>query len=921
MVYSKLGKFLNEHRKPINEQGTHTHTVYDGGEYKGSYKVPLDEVDDFYKLVSKAIFQKKDKISMVEKIQDVCRCVIDLDFKYKKGQDGKQYNDKVLQTIIMKIFDKFDEYYIMSSDQRVCWTMEKDHIADGKSPYKSKDGIHLLFPHIIADRKTYMNVRKSLLDIDIHKIISDEGFEPPSNSIDQIIDEAIYKNGNWFIYGCGKPTEELIYKLTNIFKVSPDNTEIILQPINIYEENPLEIIKMNSVSRQNKINVEYTDYLKSQQQFKKKKLSNSISSDSIESLDYSNPEMIITKAQKYDLDVTKKLVECLSSERASVCTDWIAVGYCLHCIDRNTMLSYWIAFSKQWAMYANDNECQKQWEYMNNTATPQYTISSLHYWAKKDNYEKYNLIKNESVEDLVRTSIKGDKSTGPHADVANVIYHYFKTEFTCGNIRENAWYYFNEKLGGKWETTEQGHVLRSKLSSDIVDLYMYYQKKYQDELKTEDEDSDQSINLNNRITNICKVIVKLKDSSYKDKIMKECREYFYDKTFMEKLNDKKHLLGFENGIYDLERSEFREGVPDDYVSISTGLTIPVINSSLPIKIHEILEEVQEIPNYEELQSGLDDFLEKVFPLDEVREYTLRFLSSCLSGEIREEKFYFWTGSGGNGKSKLVELIDFAFGDYSRSMDVAYLTTKRGSSSAASPELESIKHARFVSMSEPEKSDQIYVGKLKQMTGGDKMTTRGLFKETTQFKPQFKIVLMCNDLPTLQGNDGGIWRRIEVVKYMAKFTDTPRPSPADPYQYLADEQLSSKLDSWKLLFIIKLLNKYVIYNKEGTCPPVAVKDETSLYRTANDLIANWMADDIIGCEEFTSFDDLYDAWDRWCDDEGYNSKQRPEKKELKTYLISQQEKTDYGCVFGKRKSDACPNGTKARPLFNFKQVDE
>ena len=45
---------------------------------------------------------------------------------------------------------------------------------------------------------------------------------------------------------------------------------------------------------------------------------------------------------------------------------------------------------------------------------------------------------------------------------------------------------------------------------------------------------------------------------------------------------------------------------------------------------------------------------------------------------------------------------------------------------------------------PLKTDLIYVGKLKQMTGGDKMTTRALFKGTTQFKPQFKIV-MCNDL--------------------------------------------------------------------------------------------------------------------------------------------------------------------------------
>ena len=119
-----------------------------------------------------------------------------------------------------------------------------------------------------------------------------------------------------------------------------------------------------------------------------------------------------------------------------------------------------------------------------------------------------------------------------------------------------------------------------------------------------------------------------------------------------------------------------------------------------------LSREEHINDYDELSDGLNDFLNKVFPIPKVKEYILRFLSSCLSGEIREEKFRFWTGKGGNGKSKLVELIDFAFGDYSRSMDVAYLTTKRGSSSAASPELESVKHARFVSMSEPEKTDEI-----------------------------------------------------------------------------------------------------------------------------------------------------------------------------------------------------------------------
>ena len=387
------------------------------------------------------------------------------------------------------------------------------------------------------------------------------------------------------------------------------------------------------------------------------------------------------------------------------------------------------------------------------------------------------------------------------------------------------------------------------------------------------------------------------------------------------MDDQKHLIGFENGIYDLNKSVFRGGLPSDYISLSTQLNLPVHKSMIPIGIEDILEIVKEVENYDELNEGLNDFLEKVFPTDGVREYTLRFLSSCLSGEVREEKFYFWTGSGGNGKSKLVDLIELALGDYSRSMDVGYLTTKKGSSSSASPELESIKHARFVWMSEPEKTDTIYVGKLKLMSGGDKMTTRGLYKETTQFKPQFKIILMCNELPKLGGNDGGIWRRIEVVEYISKFTDDPRPSPANPHQYKADEQLTKKLELWNVLFVIKLLDKYRKYNVEGTCPPKEVKDKTKAYRTSNDIIANWIDNDIVECDEFFSFSDLYDAWERWCDEEGYMAKQRPEKKEVKESLLKHQEKTEYGLVLGKNNSDKCPNGTKRKPKFNFKPMDD
>ena len=914
MVCKKLSEFLSQFPKTGN--GKHTHTMY-GGEAGGSYTIPNEHLEDLYKLITKAIFKKNHHVTMVEKVQDTCRLVIDLDFKYKETLQERQYNEEIIKTLISYVFTNIDELYGVADEQKQCFVMEKSSCMKAtQKAYSTKDGIHLLFPYIVAEKETYKTLREKLLTIDIDELFTEEGFTPPSNSVDEVIDLNIYKGGNWFVYGCGKPNETDTYRLTSIYK---DNGGSLLNlPTDLYLDNPLEIMKLNSVSLQES-NVSYTEVLSNG--VKEKPMKSSLSVESLETMEYNDPSLVISKTQKFNIDIAKKLTECLSTQRASDCKMWNEVGYCLHSINPSTMLPSWIGFSKKWAMYMNDEECKKQWEYMNCNNRKEYTIATLHYWAKQDNPEMYTGVMKDALKPLIDISIRGEKTTGPHSDVANVIFHYFKDSFRCGNIKENTWYYFNESLGGKWELTEEGHLLRKELSHAIVDLYMYYQKEYQDIANQEEEESERQLIYNGRVTNISKVIIKLKDSGYKDKIMKECKEFFYDKDFMEKLNDKKHLLGFENGVYDLQKSIFREGLPDDYVSLTTGIPLPIIKSALPICIDDIIEISKEIPNYKRRMAELDDFLKKVFPIEAVREYTLRFLSSCLSGEIREEKFYFWTGSGGNGKSKLVELLDLAFGDYSRTMDVAFLTTKRGSSSSASPELESIKNARFVTMSEPEKTDQIYVGKLKQMTGGDKMTTRGLFKETTQFKPQFKIVLMCNDLPQLNGNDGGIWRRIEVVKYISKFTDDPRPSPADPHQYIADEQLSAKLEEWKLLFMIKLLEKYPVYDKEGTKPPMEVKDETKSYKTSNDIIANWMDDMIEETEEFTSFDELYDDWETWCDDEGYQTRQRPDKREVKQALLRAQEKTTYGLVLGKTLKDKCANGTKSKPRFNLRPIDE
>ena len=67
MVDQKLSSFLEKNRKDKNK--TYTHTIYsDTTNIKGSYTIDNDKLEEFYTLVHKSIFKKKDKFTLVEKI-------------------------------------------------------------------------------------------------------------------------------------------------------------------------------------------------------------------------------------------------------------------------------------------------------------------------------------------------------------------------------------------------------------------------------------------------------------------------------------------------------------------------------------------------------------------------------------------------------------------------------------------------------------------------------------------------------------------------------------------------------------------------------------------------------------------------------------------------------------------------------------
>ena len=69
------------------------------------------------------------------------------------------------------------------------------------------------------------------------------------------------------------------------------------------------------------------------------------------------------------------------------------------------------------------------------------------------------------------------------------------------------------------------------------------------------------------------------------------------------------------------------------------------------------------------------------------------------------------------------------------MQVAALCSKCGPATSADPEVAGLRGKRIVQLNEPAKDEIVNVGKLKEWTGGDTISTRELYKGPIKFVPR------------------------------------------------------------------------------------------------------------------------------------------------------------------------------------------
>lgn len=816
----KFVEFLNVMKSVKDSTFTHTSIT----EPAGSFYLRHDDIDKFYDLYKTAL-NNGCNLFLTEKHRDIGPVLIDFDLRFDKDVINRQYTIDVLKTVIHTYIEEISKYVVVPEHVQV-YLMEKPQPVLVEKKNIVKDGVHIMIPNIVTRPSVQLIVRENIL-----KKLDEQMREVKyTNTIEEVFDEQVIYKNNWQMYGSRKPNSEP-YKVTHHWSYDSDSKEFEEVPLLTDDSDYVEVLSIRNKYKGSDVKPEFREKLMKIDQNlvddeskkeKKKKIYHKI----IQNHD-SN-----FKPTCEEINLVKKLINVLDEKRAKDYFDWIRLGWCLRNIDID-LLADWDTFSKKNNKY-QAGECDLLWFKMKEGGLG---IGTLHMWAKQDNFEEYTRIITDDISSLIYKSM-----SMTDYDIALVIARMFKHRYRCASHKHHVWYEFE---GHGWKEKEKGYTLFYKeIPTVLFNEYMKAVEKESARARLGD-DREKDICAKN-IECLTKIALKLKSTSFvKDKMYKECSGLFYEPKFEDKLDANPKLLGFENGVYDLENDEFREGRPEDYVSLSTGINY--------------IEYDVDNPYIEDI----DEFMRKVLVNDNVRHYVLTLFASILDGTNRDEKFHIWTGSGSNGKSKIVELFQHTIGEYACIFNVSLLTQKRVGSNATNSELAIAKGKRFGILQEPEENERLNVGLMKELTGGDQIQCRCLFKEPIKFKPMFKMILTCNHMPSIPPDDGGTWRRIRRVEYTSKFTDTPDPD--NEYEFQIDRELGYKFEMWKETFMVMLLKYYKVYKKKGKIvEPQEVLEYTSEYQRKNDIFADF-------CESYIAKDPgsmidvttLFDKFKEFC----------------------------------------------------------
>ncbi len=230
------------------------------------------------------------------------------------------------------------------------------------------------------------------------------------------------------------------------------------------------------------------------------------------------------------------------------------------------------------------------------------------------------------------------------------------------------------------------------------------------------------------------------------------------------------------------------------------------------------------------------------------------LGYSLTNETRYEGMFWLTGSGANGKSVSLRVIQALLDKLVVSVDIQSM------GKSGNYDLADIWGKRVILSSESRESDGLPEEMIKKLVSGDTIQARGIYEKPFNFVPRAKIWWALNNKPRLKDTGHSSFRRLNLLPYHRTFK-------AHEKDVHLTEVLSQELPGI-LNFALEGLSR--LRRQKGFSQSEASKSEIQGYRAELDSVVAWYQDrtrPAIDPEKGTVSSVLYKDYTAWCTQTG------------------------------------------------------
>lgn len=308
------------------------------------------------------------------------------------------------------------------------------------------------------------------------------------------------------------------------------------------------------------------------------------------------------------------------------------------------------------------------------------------------------------------------------------------------------------------------------------------------------------------------------------------------------LNRDPRLLGVKNGVVDLATGVLHQASRQELVTKRCSVAFnPIAKAPL---WESFIKEVTGLPIPHKVdQDG--DVIPETIGLFKERPELARYLQKLVgyfaTGLVLEDKMFFFTGGGGNGKDIFIKTVHRVLNDYACTLPPTALMTQRFESDAERPNpvVAKLLACRVAFSSEAKEGQQLDVALLKRHTGGGNLVARELHQKPVEFSVTHKLVLATNVVPPFDHIDDAMRARIHVVPFDRQW-NRPGVTEPDPSLPDGDKNLGDKLKQEDEGILAWIVDGAVKYLKEGLTPPDEVISRTRGYIREQDCFEPWFA---------------------------------------------------------------------------------